>query len=297
MFANGVIFIDAVDTIDCAIFEQQRGVVGQSWYLDVQAQGCGDHNYFVSDFKELKHRVRAFVRQHLDHRLLLPSHPAVQRRGDTWLLGTTADSWTYSCPPSAVLQLPAASADRESTAAWLNTALRKSCDNAPKITARLRPQHAQPGYCFHYTHGLPGHNGNCQRLLHGHLGRVAVRNNGKHCAQLENYLARTVLKHNVHFLNSQHITSSGAHIEVAYESSQGNFRATFPRRHAVILPAMESSIEAITLYLAAQLQAHNPVPRGAEIVCYEGIDKGSSCALQSNSAVNSTMNTGSGCSS
>ena len=297
MLAHGVIFINAVDIIDCAYFDPCCGVVGQSWYLDVRAQGQCDRNYFVSDFKELKHKICTFVRHQLDHRLLLPTHPAVQKCGATWLLDTTTACWEYTCPSTAVLQLPTPCIDRNSIAAWLNAALQDNLGAEPRITATLREQPTVHGYCFNYTHGLPGHTGNCQRLLHGHLGRVLVRKNGASCMSLENYLAHTVLKRNVHFLNSQHITVSGTRLTLAYTSSQGDFSATLPRQHAIILPAMESSIEAITHYLAAQLQAHNSVPHDTEIVCYEGMDKGSSCLLKSNATVSATVKTGNACSS
>ena len=279
MFEHGTIFINAIDTIDCALFDHEQGIVGQSWYLDVQAQGHGDHNYFVSDFKKLKQKIRNFVRRRLDHRLLVPSHAAVRRQGKTWLLGEAERAWTYTCPPAAVLQLPAPRADRDGVARWLNTALQQHVGEELCITASLRESEAGDGLDFRYTHGLPGHEGNCQRLLHGHCGRVQVRENGSHCQPLEDYLAQKILPRNVHFLNSQHVTARGQRLSMAYESSQGYFAATFPPQHAVILPAMESSIETITHYLAAQLRQHvTPTPR-AEIICYEGMDKGARCLL------------------
>ena len=279
MFARGTIFINALDTIDCALFDHEHGIVGQSWYLDVQAQGRGDENYFVSDFKKLKQKIRNYVRRHLDHRLLVPSHPAVRRHGQTWKLGEAERAWTYTCPPTAVRQLPALRADRVSVTRWLNTALQQHVGEELRITASLRESAARAGLCFHYTHGLPGHAGNCQRLLHGHRGRVQVRAKGGHGPRLEDYLARKILPRYVHFLNSQHITARGKQLSLAYESSQGYFAATFPPRHAIILPAMESSIEAITHYLAAQLRQHiTPTPK-AEIICYEGLDKGARCLL------------------
>ena len=87
MFKQGTIFINALDVIDCALFDDEHGIIGQSWYLDVQAQGRGDHNYFVSDFSYLKQKIRNFVRLKLDHRLLVPSHPRVRQQGKTWQLG------------------------------------------------------------------------------------------------------------------------------------------------------------------------------------------------------------------
>ncbi len=279
MFEQGTIFINALDSIDCACFDHEHGVVGQSWYLDVQAQGCGDRNYFVSDFKKLKQKIRTFVRRRLDHRLLVPSHPAVRRRGKTWQLGEAERAWTYTCPPTAVLQLPALRADRASVTRWLNVALQQHVGEELRITASLRESEAEDGLYFRYTHGLPGHEGNCQRLLHGHLGRVRVQENGSHCQPLEDYLAQKILPRNMHFLNSQHVTARGERLSLAYASSQGYFAATLPCQHAIVLPAMESSIEAITHYLAAQLRQHvTPIP-SAEIICYEGLDKGARCLL------------------
>ena len=179
-----------------------------------------------------------------------------------------------------MLQLPLPRLDLNSVAKWLNSALQQHVGNELRLTARLRESEAQGGFGFHYTHGLPGHDGNCQRLLHGHRGWVQVLKNNNRCQQLEDYLAQKILPQQVHFLNSQHITAQhGKHLSLAYESSQGYFEATFPRQHAIVLPEMESSIEAITHYLAMQLKQHiTPTPR-AEIICYEGIDKGARCLL------------------
>ena len=278
MFAHGTIFINALDSIDCALFDHRTGIIGQSWYLDVQAQGSGDHNYFVSDFKEIKTQVRDFVRLHLDHRLLLPTHVTVRQQGDTWQLGTAEQTWTYTCPPAAVLQLPLPQLDRPSIASWLTNALQQHLGDAPRITASLRQLNTDDAAYFHYTHGLPGHTGNCQRLLHGHLGAVQVQHNGVRQPALEKYLWDKILPcHNVHFLNSQHAVIDDKRISMAYESSQGYFAVTFPRRHAVVLPQMESSIEAITHYFAQQLRQHGV--RAAEVICYEGMDKGARCWL------------------
>ncbi len=279
MFEHGTIFINALDVIDCAQFEAEQGIVGCSWYLDVQAQGRGDRNYFVSDFSKLKQKIRRFVSQHLDHRLLVPTHPAVRKEGDTWLFGEAERAWTYTCPPDAVRQLPLPQVDRASVGTWLHAVLQREVGEELQITVGLRADEPRTGVCFQYTHGLPGHDGNCQRLLHGHSGRVQVLADGVHQLELEKHLAQKILPRQVHFLNSQHITAQGRHIGMAYESGQGYFAATLPRAQAIVLPARESSIEAITHYLAAQLrQRFTPMAR-TEIICYEGMDKGARCFL------------------
>lgn len=279
MFAQGTIFINTVDTIDCALFDRRHGVVGQSWQIDIRVCGAGDKNYFVYDFGKLKKEIRSLVRETLDHRLLVPSHSSVEKTKEKWLLQTIDRVWSYTCPVDAVYQLSAQQVDKDSVTAELSRLLQKRFSSNLKIYATLRENNYTTGRCFHYTHGLPQHDGNCQRLLHGHLGTLHVYADNKPQPQLEKYLISSVLKKNIHFLNSEHISQDDNYITASYEGTQGYFSITLPREHTIVLPSMETSIEAITRYLAFSLDKNFTMTKKLKLICYEGLDKGASFEL------------------
>lgn len=273
MFKRGTIFVNTLDTLDCAVFDRHYGVSGRSWCIDVQGEGSGDGNYFVYDFSKFKQEIKSLIRETLDHRLIVPTCPAVRRSATAWLLETQDGTWSYICPSSSVAQLPVPEINIKTVTTALTALLQQQFRSRLKISLTLR-EAEQVGYSFSYTHGLPGHDGNCQRMLHGHSGTLQVHSDGERQPQMENYLATYFLADNIHFFNSDHIIVDSDYITAAYEGSQGYFQATMPRTRVVVLPAMETSIEAITHHLAAALKRKFTLPAYAQIVCYEGIDKG-----------------------
>jgi 6-pyruvoyl-tetrahydropterin synthase len=54
------------------IFDPVRGILGQSWHLDVEVTGALDDNRFVYDFAKLKKLVRNVAKTSIDHALVIP---------------------------------------------------------------------------------------------------------------------------------------------------------------------------------------------------------------------------------
>ena len=129
MFKHGTIFVNALDTLDCAVFDRRYGVSGHSWYIDVRGEGSGDGNYFVYDFGKFKLEIKSLIRETLDHRLLVPTCPAVQHHDMVWLLKTQDSSWSYTCPASAVTQLPVPEINRDTVTTALTTLLQQNSNH------------------------------------------------------------------------------------------------------------------------------------------------------------------------
>ncbi|MDE3268902.1 MAG: 6-carboxytetrahydropterin synthase [Pseudomonadota bacterium] len=276
------IFIKNLDCIDSAIFNEQLGVFGVSWLVHLTAIGTVDDNYFVYDFRKLKQEIRRYLHEHIDHRLLLPTNPYVRYHQNRWQLHSEQGVWEYTCPATAVCQLPLTIINIETVATILQTRIQQHLKHLPRLQVSLTTDQLTAGQKFHYTHGLPGHDGNCQRLLHGHQGFLQVYTDSQRQPQLEQHLITKVLKHYVHFANSLHTKHNSTSIEVCYESKQGYFSAKLPRQQCLVLPEQETSIESISQYLATYLRNNYNLQQPTRIICYEGFNKGAEVALLHN---------------
>ncbi|MCZ8498713.1 6-carboxytetrahydropterin synthase [Vibrio lentus] len=66
------IYARDLTVIDSSYICEHRGVVGDSWILDVTMSGELNEMSMVLDFSKVKKRIKQLVDQHVDHRLLLP---------------------------------------------------------------------------------------------------------------------------------------------------------------------------------------------------------------------------------
>ena len=261
MLPEREIFIDDVDTIDCAIYHRQLGVVGVSWSIDVSARGTvASDSFFVHDFSVLKKIIRNYLRDNIDHRLLLPM--TIRFDGQRWLLPATDGDWSYRCPVEAVKQLPIPTIEPIALGNYLTNIIQEQF--VAKIKVDVRTLDNRGGYQFSYTHGLPRHAGHCQRLLHGHCG--LVKSTTSHDLSI-------VIPEYVHFANSEHVVDDNSNqLTVAYTSREGQFVATIPRHRVVILPSQQATIEMISHHLADNIEGL--VGSRVPITCYEGANKG-----------------------
>ena len=141
---------------------------------------------------------------------------------------------------------------------------------------------------YRYTHGLKHHEGNCQRLLHGHRNPIEVHINGKKSKSHEEFMANYFDR--VHFVpeNSlsennpthkihQRETNSNDVFNISYKAPQGEFQAQFPVKDCVVMQ-VEPSIESITELTWNILKREFPDLSDKNVVasCYEGLNKGCS---------------------
>ena len=66
------LFVDALTVIDFTFLHAQRGLVGESWIVDIELHGALDAQGMVLDFGDVKKAVKREIDRLADHRLLLP---------------------------------------------------------------------------------------------------------------------------------------------------------------------------------------------------------------------------------
>src|SRR5690606_19565276 len=89
------------------------------------------------------------------------------------------------------------------------------------------------GACYHYSHGLKKHGGNCQRIAHGHRSRIDIWSNGEKSAQLEALWAarwRDIYIGTHEDIIAQPSFNGSNYYQFAYTSAQGEFELTLPQR-------------------------------------------------------------------
>src|SRR3954464_8172854 len=66
------LFVEQLTVIDCAYLDAARGLVGESWIVDVELIGDLDEQSMVLDFGEVKRRLKRAIDGSVDHTLIVP---------------------------------------------------------------------------------------------------------------------------------------------------------------------------------------------------------------------------------
>jgi 6-pyruvoyl-tetrahydropterin synthase len=296
---SGTIFLEDLDRIDVTVFDPSEGVVGQSWHVDLHVTGPLDENGFVHDFSPLKSEVKKALKGTVDHALVVASNSddvMIRDEGQSTYVALTDRSrptetftWEYRAPRAAVLQVGGEKVTKESIEAAIEARIRESMPvSLTNIHVKVRDEDlAQTQACFSYTHGITGHQGLCQRLLHGHRSQIKVSVDGERRADLEHKIVQEVLGPQVHIGAKWQVKSGTVEpyvraqqpspISLAYKASLGEYEATIPSDRLLIIDG-ETSIENLTRFLARFIKKDHP-NQSIEVSCYEGIGKGSVVTL------------------
>jgi len=275
-----VLFVEQLTTIDCALLDEERGLVGETWIVDLEMSGELDEQGMVLDFGRVKSEVRQAIESLVDHRLLLPRRAAwlsIEHGSGTLEVRATsaAGPIRHRGPAQACYLLDAAVVDREGvTRACIEAAREVLPDNVGHLELRLRSE-AIPGPRFHYCHGLRRHRGNCQRIAHGHRSRLEIRRDGERDPELEREWAsrwRDVYIGSRQDLLRRFAAGGVEHFHFGYRAPQGEFLLELPASRCYLLES-ESTIERIALHLAAECARRRP-GNTFQAKVWEGVNKG-----------------------
>ncbi|GAM65533.1 NADPH-dependent 7-cyano-7-deazaguanine reductase [Vibrio ishigakensis] len=67
------LFVRDLTVIDSSYLCPQRGMVGESWILDVVMSGELNEMSMVLDFSRVKKQIKQIVDEYIDHRLIVPN--------------------------------------------------------------------------------------------------------------------------------------------------------------------------------------------------------------------------------
>jgi len=294
-------FCDNLTVLDCALWDEQRGVIGMSWAVDVEFIGGLTEEGVVFDFSKAKKATKKIIDEWMDHRFLVPDHIVKKpsEYSNRIQLISEHPSMEYVCPQQGVYILNNVNAS--SIASELEDGIldllskEKDCAQLKAIKIKLREESDQNAHYFHYTHGLKEHYGNCQRLFHGHKSPIEIYVNGERNKDLEKRVSSEY--DDIHLVFHENINvekSTDDYYYIEYESSQGKFEAKLDVYKCIPYP-FETTIENISKVIACNCAVNiaweddKHTLERIEAHAYEGIGKGCQFTVNSATEANKIM--------
>lgn len=271
------LFVDNLTVIDCSILDNERGLIGASWSVDIELAGELDKQSMVFDFSKVKRSIKQWIDQEVDHKLVVPSRFKNAQIGESdgqtsiEFTSNNGDLIQHSSPNTSLCLIDSKSISRKTVAKFVRHGLKDVLpSNVEDIKVTLRKE-VGIGHFYTYSHGLKKHDGNCQRIAHGHRSRIEIWKNGRRNRKLERKLAS--LWEDIYLGTSEDV-SEYAHdrIQFDYTTEQGDFSLQLPEERVHIMEC-DSTVECIAEHVLGILESESPKGQ-FRVRAYEGIGKG-----------------------
>lgn len=284
------LFVNDLTVMDFSYLCPERGMVGESWIVDVILDGDLNEESMVLDFGKVKKQLKYLIDEYIDHKLLVPvEHTFSDVRRDSVTDRVNVDfmrpqgrSIHLSCPAEAYAFVYSPTVTMDSVSAYLKDVIATHLpDNVEGIELMLRAEVINSPY-YHYTHGLKKHDGNCQRIAHGHRSKVIVFEEQSESLVWEEYWAKRwsdiyigseedlVELSQTDFAESQ--IDFTQHYIFAYESSQGRFELLIPKAESEVITT-DTTVECLAQYMVSEQKRLNP-ELSFKVLAFEGVGKG-----------------------
>ncbi|MDG2046245.1 MAG: 6-carboxytetrahydropterin synthase [Halioglobus sp.] len=275
------LFVNELTVLDFSYLDRTRGVVGESWIVDIELTGELDDQGMLFDFGDVKRQIKRFIDTEADHRLLVPVESPGCRthvRDDKVSVAFPLDSGgviSHQSPAEAVFLVPSATIDAVHIGNELQRQLQRSLPkNVSEAAITLRNEAIDSAY-YHYTHGLQTHSGQCQRIAHGHRSRIEITIDNirrqQHEAQWAERLRDCYIATEDHIVNTFELNGL-CHTRLAYTAQQGDFVIALPSAQVFAI-ADASTVENIAIHIATTIAMDEP--GHVAVKAFEGVGKGS----------------------
>jgi len=279
------LFVDSLTVIDFSYLHPERGLLGESWLLDIELEGALDSQGMVLDFSEVKRSVKQMVDEEFDHKLLIPLDYAgaeLQKSGsryDVTYRCRTGCTIRHSGPGNASCLLDTEEITTESVAEAIEMRLQPRLpENVSQIKIRLHAERREGTY-YHISHGLKHHAGNCQRIAHGHRSYIEIFEDGTQSPALEaEWAARwcdIYVGTQTDLLEEKQLGGE-AYYRFGYHSGQGQFELELPKAHCYLIEC-DSTVENLAQHVVDALKREHP-QSGFVVRAFEGTGKGAIAA-------------------
>jgi len=270
------LFVENLTHVDFSYIDPQRGLLGESWAVNLILDGSLDQQGMICDFGTVKKRVKQWLDSRVDHCLVVATGLdglAYERSG-----GITRLRWHYpeggelccSAPDQAIALVELERIDEVGLARWCRDQLLKLFpEQVSGVQLEFLPERID-GAFYHYSHGLQQHAGNCQRIAHGHRSPIQLLRNGRRDSALEAQWADRL--RDIYIGTLAHRQQEGECHRYVYDAPQGHFELSLPARCCYDIDT-ESTVERIAQHLAQRIKRDYPQDE-IEVRAFEGIGKG-----------------------
>lgn len=287
------LFVRDLTVIDSSYLCERRGMVGESWLVDIEMSGELNEMSMLLDFGRVKKLIKSIIDEEVDHKLLVPTEcplvhvNALDNDESTVDLLRPGRAIHLRCPAQGFAFIPAPQVDKESVTRYLLGVLAKRLPgNIKDLSLTLRSERIE-GAFYHYSHGLKKHDGNCQRIAHGHRSPVEILVDGERDEELEfNWAERWA---DIYLGTDEDRVALGelalseraeaslkegdAHyIGFKYVAPQGLFQLAMPAAEVEMIDT-DTTIELLAHYIAREVKKQVG-DKFVKIVAYEGVGKG-----------------------
>ena len=286
------LFVNDLTVIDFSYLCKERGIVGESWILDVLLNGALNEQSMILDFGIVKKQIKAIIDDAVDHKLLLPmQEEALQLTPSAYHDGhecvdfeSSRGGYYLQSPESAFAKIDSSSITIDTVVEHLTTIIKAQLpENVQGLEIRLRAEKID-GFYYHYSHGLKLHDGNCQRIAHGHRSKIQLFKNDMRSVRLEKYWcerwqdiyiaseADSIDRGNIQLSINAMDKLTPDHHYFSYTAPQGRFDIAVP---AAVLEVVDcdSTVELLADFIARQLKQKSPEDT-FKVIAYEGVAKG-----------------------
>lgn len=279
-----ILFVRDLTVIDFSYLSLQRGMIGESYIVDVELQGELNETSMVFDFGKVKKLIKQAIDQLADHKLALPLQNnalTVTTKDDIQLVYFNSERGLIqvAAPAEAFVNITVDEINGQNLAVFLAQKIQPLLpDNVTKLTFTLRTEQSS-GFYYHYSHGLKKHDGNCQRIAHGHRSTIQIYSNGMLSPRLNKYWAE---RWQDIYLGSQEDSCDASQLQYLqatdneqcfrYQAAQGSFELSLPVAHCELVPC-DTTVECLADYIASELKQQDN-SKEYKVVAYEGVGKG-----------------------
>ncbi|AWN15764.1 6-carboxytetrahydropterin synthase [Salinisphaera sp. LB1] len=268
------LFVEHVTHIDCGVLDAEAGLRGATWLVDATLTGRRGEDGMLFDFGPAKRLLKAEIDALVDHRLLVPARvPGATIDGYRIDFTTrSGDRYRYVGPASATTVFDTAAIEPRALARWLEERVGpKLPANVEALKIDLRAESISDA-AYDYTHGLAAHDGNCQRLAHGHRCRLAVTIDGVARADIAQAWAKAWQGVFIGHRADLTTPADAERLGFGYRAPQGEFALDIAAARCVLLEG-PPTVENIADHIASELAARHPGHLVA-VRAYEGVGKG-----------------------
>lgn len=275
------LFVENLTVIDCSLLDAQRGLIGASWIVDIDLVGELDSQSMVFDFGHVKRDIKRLIDEHVDHKLLVPSQYSALEINETINNTRVNSALSFTCengekiehlsPLEAITLIDTKHISQQAVIDYLINIIQPNLpNNVEKLILTLR-QEDDYAFYYCYSHGLKKHDGNCQRIAHGHRSRIQIWENGDRSRTWENRWSD--LWKDIYIGTQTDIKSeTDNRIRFAYDAPQGHFELEMDK-HRIYTINADSTVECIAAHIAAELKKKHP-DSSIKVKAFEGVGKG-----------------------